>query len=74
MKYTVIELQNGIVGENVWTYDNINDAEAKYHSVLSVAANSSVDVHAAALLNETGYCVKHESYDHRPVPVVPDEE
>lgn len=74
MKFTVIELQNGVVGSNVWTYDSINTAEAKYHSVLSVAANSAVDVHAASLLNETGYCVKHEVYDHRPAPVVPDEE
>lgn len=62
--YTVIELQNGVVGGNVWAYDNINDAESKYHSVLSMAAISSVAVHSAVLLNETGYCVKHESYRH----------
>lgn len=64
MKYTVIEIQNGVVGSNVWTYDNINAAEAKYHSVLAVAATSSVAVHSAVLLNETGFCVKHESYSH----------
>ena len=69
MKYTVIEIQNGVVGQNVWTYNNINDAEAKYHLVLSVAATSSVEVHAAVLLNETGYCIKHESYSHpKPEP------
>ena len=65
MKFTVIEMQNGVVGANVWTYDNINDAEAKYHAVLAVAATSSVGIHSAVILNETGYCVKHESYDHR---------
>ena len=65
MKFTVIEMQNGVVGSNVWTYDNINDAEAKYHSILAVAATSSVEIHAAAILNETGFCVKHECYDHR---------
>ena len=64
MKYTVIELQNGIVGANVWTYDNINSAEAKYHSVLAVAATSSVETHSAALLNDSGLCIKHESYQH----------
>ena len=68
MKFTVIEMQNGTVGSNVWTYDNLNDAESKYHSVLAVAATSSVEVHSAALLNETGFCVKHESYDHRVSP------
>ena len=64
MKYTVIEMQNGVVGANVWTYDTINAAEAKYHTVLSVAAVSAVEVHSAALLNESGLCVKHESYKH----------
>ena len=69
MKFTVIEMQNGVVGANVWTYDNINDAEAKYHSVLAVAAKSNVDVHAAALLNETGFCIKHENYIHATEPI-----
>lgn len=64
MKFTVIEMQNGVVGGNVWTYDNINAAEAKYHSILAVAATSSVAVHAAVLLNETGYCIKSEFYSH----------
>ena len=64
MKFTVIELQNGIVGANVWTYDTINAAEAKYHSVLAAAAVSSVEVHSAVLLNDSGFCVKHESYTH----------
>lgn len=64
MKYTVIEMQNGVVGANVWTFDNINAAESKYHTVLAAAAVSSVEVHSAALLNESGLCVKHESYTH----------
>lgn len=64
MKYTVIEMQNGVVGANVWTYDTINAAENKYHTVLAAAAVSAVEVHSAALLNESGLCVKHESYKH----------
>ena len=64
MKFTVIELQNGVVGANVWTYDNINAAENKYHGVLAAAAVSSVEVHAAALLNDSGLCIKHECYTH----------
>jgi len=64
MTYTVIELQNGVVGANVWTYDNINAAENKFHSILAAAAISSVETHAAVLLNDTGFCVKHECYTH----------
>ncbi len=64
MKYTVIEMQNGVVGGNVWTYDDEKQAESKYHAVLSVAAVSSVPVHSAVLLNETGYLVRSQSYKH----------
>lgn len=64
MKYTVIEFQNGIVGSNVWTFDTINAAENKYHTVLAGAAVSEVEIHSAALLNDSGLCIKHESYTH----------
>ncbi len=64
MKYTVIEMQNGVVGANVWTYENINAAENKYHSILAAAAVSSVEIHSAVLLNDSGFCIKHESYAH----------
>lgn len=64
MKYVVIEIQNGVVGNNVWVYDDINNAESKYHSVLTSAAISNVSLHACSLLNDTGFCIKHESYTH----------
>ena len=64
MKYTVIELQNGVVGGNVWTFNEINSAENKFHTVLAAAAVSSVETHSAVLLNDSGYCVKHECYTH----------
>lgn len=65
MKYIVIEIQNGIVGDgNKWTIDDQNAAESKYYSVLAVAAISSVKTHAVALLNETGYCVMSKCYEH----------
>ena len=73
MKFTVIEIQNGVVGQNVWTYDNINEAESKYHLILSVAAVSSVELHAVALLNGTGFCLKHESYTHQITPIESEE-
>ena len=64
MKYTVVEIQNGIVGANVWTYDTQAEAESKYHSVLSVAAVSSVTCHAVTLLSEEGFAVAYECYKH----------
>lgn len=64
MMYVVIEIQDGFVGQNVWAFNDLQNAESKYHSVLAVAATSSVACHAAVLLNESGYCIKHESYKH----------
>ena len=64
MKYTVIEIQNGVVGANVWTFDDINAAESKYHSVLAAAAVSSVATHSAVILNETGFLVRSQCYTH----------
>ena len=72
MNYLVIEIQknsDGTIGNLVFVYDNINAAESKYHTILAAAAVSSVAVHSAVLLNETGYHVKHESYNHLPAPV-----
>lgn len=74
MKFTVIEMQNGVVGGNVWTYDTLPEAEAEYHSVLAVAAVSSVYKHGAAILNEYCFCVKHECYDRTPAPEPPESE
>ena len=64
MKYIVIEMQNGVVGSNVWVYEDRNTAESKYHSVLSFAAVSSVENHAAVLLTEDGVSIAHASYKH----------
>ena len=69
MKYLVIEIQrnaDGTIGNFVWTFDTINEAESKYHSVLAYAAVSTVYTHSAVILNETGFCVKSQSYTHIP--------
>lgn len=68
MKYLVIEIQktDDTVATLVNSFDTINEAESKYHTVLAYAAVSSVHVHTAVLMNETGYVIKHESYDHTP--------
>ena len=71
MKYVVIEIQKlstEAIANQVWGFDDILSAEAKYHALLSVAAKSSVYVHTVCLINETGFMIKHESYDHTPAP------
>ena len=64
MIYTVIEMQNGSVGGNVWSYTDRNEAESKFHSVLASAAVSSVETHAAVLLSEDGKSLANWCYRH----------
>lgn len=64
--YIVIELQkNGNELSNiVTTFDNLNEADNKYHTILASAAISNVDRHAASMLSDEGYYIKCEYYDH----------
>lgn len=65
--YLVIELQtnaDGSVGNLVYKYDTLNEAEAKFHSILAAAAVSSLPVHAAVMLTNSGVMVKSEFYRH----------
>jgi len=67
MKYLVIEIQkaeDGTMGNSVWAFDNFNEADSKFHSVLASAAVSNVYVHSCSILNETGFCMKNQSYTH----------
>ncbi len=65
MKYVVVEIQSGdTISALVNTYDNKNEAEAKYHEILRYAALSNVPKHSATLLTDDGYDVKYEYYEH----------
>ena len=67
MKYLVIEIQHnqdGTVGNFVFAYDDRNQAESKYHSILASAAVSQVYIHSAVLMTSTGVQVAHQSYTH----------
>ena len=68
MKYTVIELQNGVVGSNVWTYDDEPHALAKYFAILSAAAVSSVTIHAATIIRSDGIQIEGRGFDRTPQP------
>ena len=63
----IIEIQcfkDGTIGVNKWVEKDRNEAEALYHTKLSVAAKSSVSAHSVVMLNERGERVKGETYYH----------
>lgn len=64
--FIVIEIQK--IGEELATivtsFKNKNEAESKFYTVLSYAALSTVELHAASLLTEDGRCIRSESYTH----------
>ena len=65
--YIVIEIQtsvSGSVSTLTWQYDEIQSAEAKYHSILAAAAVSSLPTHAAVIMTNAGTVVKSEFYRH----------
>lgn len=64
--YYVIEVQTSTTGAVIpFAFDNRQDAEAKYHSLLSVAATSSVPKHGAILFDDNLFNLKQEVYTHK---------
>jgi len=69
--YIVIELQtaaDGSVGNFVWAFAELNDAEAKYHSVLASAAVSALPVHSCVILRNDGLQIAAQAYKHEVEP------
>lgn len=69
--FIVIELQTNTdktIGNFVFTFTDRNQAEAKYHQILSAAAVSAVYKHAAVMLTEEGVRLKSECYIHEQEP------
>lgn len=67
MKYLVIEIQtntDGTVGNLVYSYDNRNEAESKYHAVLSAAAISALPMHTCVLFQSDGILLARRCYVH----------
>ena len=75
-KYIVVEMQNGIVGTNAWTYDSRDDAEVKMYQVLSEVVKSPVAVHTVMLVTDEGFVLETRCYKHdaQPVAVEPETE
>ena len=66
MVFFVIESQvsNGTGALITFSFNNKPDAEAKYHSLLAVAAKSAVQKHGVMLCNEDLFVLKEEVYNH----------
>lgn len=67
MIYIVFEIQtnaNGTIGTLVSTYEDRNEAEQKYHLVLSSAAVSQLPSHAAVLMANEGQVLDRKCYHH----------
>ena len=63
--YIVMEIQTSEqVATIVNAYDNRNEAEQKYHQILSAAAVSTVPKHGAVMLTDEGVRLKGECYIH----------
>lgn len=65
-KYIVLEIQtylSGEVGTLITQHTNRNEAESKYHSVLSAAAISGLPKHAAVLMTNDGFFIESKSYE-----------
>ena len=73
-KYIVVEMQNGIVGNNAWTYDTREDAEVKEYQVLSEVVKSPVAVHTVLLMTDEGFVLDTKCYKHdaQPAEVIED--
>lgn len=71
MKYIVIELQtssDGTVANLVYQFDTRNEAESKYHYVLSYAAVSTLPYYAAMIVTNMGEVIASAYYNHIPEP------
>ena len=66
--FSIIEMQTTGSSMAVVTpipvYENQNEAESVFHQKMSVAAISSVPIHAVAMLNERGEVILNGSYTH----------
>ena len=63
-KYVVLEMQDGIVGNNAWTYGAREDAEVKFYQVLSEVVKSPVATHTVMLMTDEGFVLDAKCYKH----------
>ena len=66
MIYIVLEIQanDETATTLVNSYTTRNQAISQYHQILAAAAMSTVPMHSAVLLTDTGLLLKNESFNH----------
>lgn len=72
-KYIVIEMQDGVIGENTWVYDDRASAEVKEYQVLAEVVKSAVPKHTVMLVTDEGFVLDCKCYKHEAVPSMPGE-
>lgn len=72
MNYLVVELQtnDGTTSAITYGYNTLNEAKARYHLILSTGATSEIDIHSASILDERGFLVVNEYFEHEQIPEV----
>lgn len=71
MDYIVLEIQkdkSDKIATLVTTHADLQDARAKYHTILAAAAKSGLPLHGALILEENGAQVARECYEVAPDP------
>lgn len=56
--------EDGTMSTPTYAYDDEASAIAKWHTILAAAAKSTLPVHAAALMTNSGICLRSEHYEH----------
>ena len=64
--FTVEFQYNGETGSILaWAYEKKNDAQAKYHELLSVAAKSNIKHHGSVCFDDDGVSFEIRQYEHK---------
>lgn len=64
--YIVIEIQKGEqVATLTYAYENQNEADSKFHTIMAAAAISKVPVHSAMVIDEKCAIYQCATYEHK---------
>ena len=67
MKYLVLEVQtnaSGQVGSFVFSFDTRDEADSKYHALLSIASVSDIPIHCVYMFSNNGHFIDAEPHFH----------
>ena len=67
MKYLVLEIQTNVDGAigipPIASFNTLREAQARYYAILSAAAASSLPLHSAAILDNSGRLIERQSFE-----------